>query len=263
MTGEAVALEVRPASFVLRGAGAIIDWLISIAFFIAIIIAVTFLGGGLDQALVAAITVLALVLSIVVLPLTVEVLSRGRSVGKLVIGARVVRDDGGAIGFRHSLARALTGVLEIYLTFGGLAALIALLSPRSKRLGDLLAGTYSQYERISRTPPTVRPLPWQLQQWAQIADVAKLPDPLARRIAQFLAQADALTPIARAGLANELAAEVAPFVSPLPAVDAETLLVAVAAVRRDRDYAALMLERERLARIAPTLTAMPHGFPER
>ena len=38
---------------------------------------------------------------------------------------------------------------EIFMTLGGVAALVGLLSARTKRLGDLIAGTYSQYERVT------------------------------------------------------------------------------------------------------------------
>ena len=264
MTGEAVGLDVRPTSFVLRAAGAIIDWMASISLFLLLLFGIGFATNATgDQALSTALTVASLVVAIVVMPISVEVLTRGRSLGRLAVGARIVRDDGGAAQFRHAFIRALTGVVEIYMTFGGLATLVALLSPRSKRLGDLLAGTYSQHERVPRIVEPVYGVPAQLVTWAATADVARLPDRLSRRIAQFLHQADAMTPVARAGIAAELAAEASPFVSPLPAAHPELFLAAVAAVRRDRDFGALALERERLERLRPVLTGLPHGFPER
>lgn len=264
MIGEAVAIDVRPAGFILRAAGSAIDWLVYVSLLVGILLlAQTTLSTVLDTAAMAAVNVAALVLSIVVAPIAVEVALRGRSLGKLAIGARIVRDDGGAASLRHAFVRALAGVFEIYFTFGGLAALVALLSPRSKRLGDLLAGTYSQHERVASVPPPALELPPALTGWASVADVAKLPDAVARRVAQFLAQRAALTPIAREGLAAQLAAETAPYVSPVPNVDPVTFLVAVAAVRRERDRAALELSARRLARLSPVLDGMPHGFPQR
>ena len=41
------------------------------------------------------------------------------------------------------------------------------------------------------------------------------------------------------------------------------LLAAVAAIRREREYTALMLERQRFQDLAATLSATPHGFPDR
>ena len=266
VTGEAVALDLRTASFILRGAGAMIDWL---TYFGLYVVGILFLlpvlvdSLQLDDALVAAVAIALLVFAIVVAPVTVELLTRGKSLGKLAVGARIVRDDGGAIGFRHAFIRALTGVLEIYLTFGGIAIAVSLLNSRSKRLGDLLAGTYSQYERVSRTEVPVYGVPVQLAQWSLTADVARLPDRLSRRVSQYLAQAGQLTPETRVRVGRDLAIEVAPYVSPLPQVDPELFLAGVAAMRRERDYTALQLEARGLERLAPVLTGLPNGFPER
>jgi uncharacterized RDD family membrane protein YckC len=265
ITGEAVALDLRAASFVLRAAGAIIDWLVYVGgYFILVLILLAFSGQiGLDQAAMTAIALSGLVVCIVVIPVAVETVSQGKSLGKLAVGARIVRDDGGSIGFRHALIRALLGVIEIYMTFGGGAALVALLNGRAKRLGDLVAGTYSQYERVSKLAPPVYGVPVELVEWSKTADVAKMPDALARRVAQFLAQAGALTPGTRDRLSRQLATEVSVFVSPIPMTNAELFLAAVAALRREREFAALQLEQAGLSRLAPVLGGMPRGFPDR
>ncbi len=265
VTGEAVALDLRASSFVLRAAGAMIDFLVYFGGYIAIMLVLLNLSDklGLDQAAIAAIAVSVLVLCIVVIPTAVETLTQGKSLGKLAIGARIVRDDGGSIGFRHAFIRALTGVFEVYITLGGLAAVIALLNGRAKRMGDLVAGTYSQNERVSAFTPPVFGVPAQLLAWSLTADVARMPDALARRVAQFLAQAGGLTPTTRDRLSRELATEVSIYVSPVPSTNAELFLAAVAALRRNREFAALELERAGLTRLAPVLTGMPRGFPDR
>lgn len=265
LTGEAVALDLRPTGFALRAGGAIIDWLVYFGAYIAIVITLFTLASnaGTEDAVFSILAILALVGCLVVAPVAVETASRGKSLGRLAVGARIVRDDGGAIGLRHAAIRGLVGVLEIYFTFGGLAAGVGLFSTRTKRLGDHLAGTYSQNERIAPTPVAVFGVPDELTDWARIADVARMPDALARRIAQFLAQASRLTPERRRYQAEQLAIEASRFVSPVPSVHPELFLAGVAVVRREREYAALLLERERLERVAPVLTGLPHGFPDR
>ncbi|CAN5215925.1 RDD family protein [soil metagenome] len=265
ITGEAVALDLRPASFVLRAAGTMIDALVYGGAYVAILLTMLGLAQqlGLDDAAQRAIGVVGFALCLVVAPVAVETLTHGKSLGKLAVGARIVRDDGGSIGFRHAFIRALLALLEIYSTAGGLAAIVALLNARAKRLGDLVAGTYSQNERVSKATPPVFGVPVALQAWASTADVAKMPDALARRVAQFLAQAGGFTPATRDRLARSLADEVAVYVSPVPRSDAELFLAAVAALRRDRERAALQLERDGLDRLAPVLTGMPRGFPDR
>ena len=264
VTGEAVALDVRPASIILRAAGAIIDWVTYILLFLGIAFLVAALTGvAIDDTLGRALGIAGLVFCLLIVPMTVETVTGGRSLGKLAIGARIVRDDGGAIQLRHAFIRALLGVVEIYLTFGGIAATAALLNSKSKRLGDLLAGTYSQHERVPRLTDRTVALPPVLDAWALTVDVVRLPDRLSRRIAQFLRQADKLTPPTRLRLADSLAGEAAPFVSPKPDVPAEVFLAGVAAVRRSRESAALELERERLDRLQPILHTLPHDFPQR
>ena len=265
MTGEAVGLDLRPTSFVLRGAGALVDVIVYLGVWIAGVLLVNSpaLAGALDDAAIKAVTIASLVFCIVVLPTAVELLTHGKSLGRLMVGARIVRDDGGAIGFRHAFIRALTGVLELFMSLGGIAALFGLLNARTKRMGDILAGTYSQYERVQRREPAVFGVPAALVGWSQSADVARMPDGLARRIAQFLRQAGGLTPETRMRVAAQLAREAARFVSPLPRADPELFLAAVAAVRRERELLALQLTKQRLASVEPVLTGLPHRFPPR
>jgi len=264
VTGEAVALDVRPASVILRAAGTMIDWVAYVGFFLVMALAVSVLfGDGIDEALAQALAIAGLVFSLLIVPMLVETASHGRSLGRWAVGARIVRDDGGATGLRHSFIRALVGVLEIFLTFGGIAVTCALLNGRSKRLGDLLAGTYSQHERVPRFSEPQHVLPPILGTWAATVDVARLPDRLSRRVAQYLKQAHQLSPDTRVRLAQSLAEEVAPFVSPLPPVPPEYLLIGVAEVRRRREFNGHLLERTRLESLSPVLTGHPHDFPER
>ncbi|WP_336645128.1 RDD family protein [Microbacterium sp. USHLN186] len=252
LSGEAVAIDVQPVGFVLRAAGALIDMLISLALFLAVLFVQIWLSGAglLSEQAVRILSISALVLSFLVLPITVEVATRGRSVGKFAVGGRIVRVDGGAITFRHTFIRALIGVLEIYLTLGGAAVITGALTARSQRLGDLVAGTYSQRVRTPALVSHQPQLPPSLADWAAIADVARLPDRLARRISQFLGNAVRLSPSARAAVAAELADEACAFVSPVPAVPAEDLLRGITALRRAREQRALLLADERAERLS-------------
>jgi uncharacterized RDD family membrane protein YckC len=264
VTGEAVTLEVRSTSWALRALGALIDFVCELGLFLALMFGVIWFGlvSG-DESMSRALLLIDLVLSFVILPVVLETATNGRSVGRLAIGARIVRDDGGGIAMRHAFIRALSGLVEIVFTFGGLAAVVGLLNRRSKRIGDLLAGTVSQQERVPRPPSNAFGVPESLQEWAAIADVARLPDQLARRIAAFLAQAPKMAPASRERLADSLAREAAPFVAPAVETSPELLLAAVAAIRRDRELTALRLEQERFDDLAATLTATPNGFPDR
>jgi uncharacterized RDD family membrane protein YckC len=253
VTGEAVALDVQSAGFFLRAVGALIDFLVGVAGFVLLGSVLSWLvaAGILPGEAIPPLAIMTIVLVTVIAPTVVETATRGRSLGKLAVGARIVRSDGGAIGFRHAFLRALAGVLELWFTLGSLAALVGAFTPRAQRLGDLLAGTYSERTRTRPLPPPTPGVPPALAGWAHVADVARLPDRLAARIAQFVRSAPQLQPAARMRLAETLAAEARAFVAPLPAVDPDTFLHAVAAVRRDREYRALRLEDERVRALLP------------
>jgi len=247
LTGEAVALDVQPVGFLMRALGLAIDVVVTALFVLLsawLLSTVRLTDGGYRTAMI-----ILVVVAVVVLPTTVETATRGRSLGKLAVGSRIVRSDGGAIGFRHAFIRSLVGLLEIWLSAGGLAAVVGMFTPRAQRLGDLVAGTYAERTRAPQLPSPELRMPGELVGWAEIADVARLPDPLARRISRFIANAHMLSPQARMSVAAELAAETEPFVTPIPAVPAELMLIGVSAVRRERELRALRLRDERVARL--------------
>jgi len=151
-------------------------------------------------------------------PATMETLTRGRTVGKLALGLRAVRNDGGAIRFRHALVRALIAVVEIYLCWGAIAVITSLLSPEGKRVGDYAAGTVVVRERAPRSAKN-ESLPWvpsSLQLWAATLDLSHLQAATALSARQYLARASSLNAEARDSIARSLANEVALQVSPPP-----------------------------------------------
>lgn len=265
LTGEAVALDVQPLGYFLRALGVLIDMLLGVLLLVLFVLVTSWLvaQGALDDAVLPILYVGMIVAVTVLIPTVVETASHGRSVGKLIVGGRVVRADGGAAGFRHALIRALVGVFELWFTVGAVAALVGAFTPRSQRLGDLVAGTYSERTRTPPLPGYSPGLPPALAAWAPGADVARLPDRLARRVAQFLSHAERMEPSARARVAASLTEEVAPHVSPVPSVDPETFLRGVASVRRDRELRALQLEAQRVRALTAATPDVPRGFPAR
>ena len=156
-------------------------------------------------------------------------------------------------------------MLEIWLTLGAVAALVGAFTPRAQRLGDLMAGTYSERTRAPALPPPAPGLPRRRSPSGRPSPTSRA-FPIGSRGASrsSCAQAERMQPSARARIAASLAAEAAPFVSPLPAVDPETLLRGVIAVRRDRELRALQLEAQRVAALtARRRRARPRGFPQR
>jgi uncharacterized RDD family membrane protein YckC len=142
VTGEAVVLELRLAKLPSRAIGLLMDVAAMVVLFlVASWIVGTFIANSVDDAAATALQLVLVVAVIVGYPMLFETVTRGRSLGKLAMGLRVVRDDGGPVRARHSLARALVGVLEIWVTLGSVAVLASLASTKGKRLGDQLGGT--------------------------------------------------------------------------------------------------------------------------
>src|SRR4029077_15393548 len=133
----------------------------------------------------AAFSLVLVVAVLVGVPVTVESLSRGRTLGNLCMGMRAVRGGGGPIRFRHALVRGLVGFVEIWLMFGVPALICSLVSPQGKRLGDLVAAPYVVSERASRQVSVMAQMPPPLAGWARHADIGRLPDGLALSVRQF------------------------------------------------------------------------------
>ncbi|MDD0857122.1 hypothetical protein NHF46_03610 [Arthrobacter alpinus] len=111
----------------------------------------------------------------------------------------------------------MLAVLEIYMTLGSIACLVSLFNDKSKRLGDMLAGTYAIRDRAPKATPLQVSVAPELAQWATLVDIGRLPDPLARRISMFLRQGQAMAGNSRYAMAVELASEASAYVAPLPA----------------------------------------------
>ncbi len=263
--GEGVLLDSRPASAASRLLAAILDLIV----LLLLVITVTWVLGGLLQVQVDAqtgriLTVVVAATVMVVLPTTVETLTRGRSVGKLVAGVRIVRDDGGPITFRHAFIRALTGVGELWMTLGSVALITSVLHPRGKRLGDVLAGTYGSRVRTKSAVRAPAVMPPHLAGWAAHADVARLPDGLALAVRQFVARAPSLHPVSRTALGVRLATDLAPYVSPPPppGTHPEAFLSAVLAERGRRETVVELGRVRREHAEAVLLRRLPHGVPD-
>ena len=139
-----------------------------------------------------------------------ETVSGGRTLGKYVLGLRVVRDDGGPIRFRQAMTRGLVsaaiefpGLLAPPLTW--LACLWTMtVSPQSKRLGDYAAGTVVIHERTPSVWGWMPPYAPGLAGWAGTLDLAGMDDELALAVRHYLSRQRQLREPARSQLGYRL-----------------------------------------------------------
>jgi uncharacterized RDD family membrane protein YckC len=249
VTGEAVVLEVPVARFPSRMVALAIDLIVEAVLLFILILATVAAGtgGGLDLASGAAVFLAGFVLVIVGYPTIFETLTRGKSLGKLAMGLRVVNDDGGPERFRQALVRALVGVLEFWVLSGIPALLTSLLSAKGKRLGDMLAGTFVIQERLPGRKALAAPLatvPPALVGWASTLQLSGLTDATAETARGYLSRLHELTPAAREEFGQRIAATAAAQVSPLPppGTTPADYLTAILAERRAREHARIMAQ---------------------
>jgi len=261
--GEGVVVDARAASFAVRMLSGLIDAFAIYTLATLLILAASAVGlsTASERAGTAAVLV-AVVFALVVLPVGVETLTRGYSLGKYALGIRIVRDDGGPIRFRQALVRGLLGVLELWMTAGGLAVVVTFFNSRGKRLGDIMAGTYALRTRSGGVRLTPLAMPPHLAGWARSADIRPLPAGYALAARQYLARAAALDPASRARLGQDLAARLEPFVAPGPPLGTppDLFLAALLVERRERDYAAAVRAAQHAQARAAQVRRLPWGL---
>ena len=109
VTGEAVVLDLRVAKLASRALAMVLDVLVQFALLLGAFFMLMLTVPGEDESLALTLILVFLVLIMVGYPVLFETLSRGRSLGKMAVGLRVVRVDGGPIRFRHALTRGSPG----------------------------------------------------------------------------------------------------------------------------------------------------------
>ncbi|WP_030018047.1 RDD family protein [Streptomyces monomycini] len=209
VTGEAVVLGLRPARLPSRALAVLVDLAVTWSAYVLVSLLLLSATASMDEAARAAVSVALFVLVLVGVPIVVETLSRGRSLGKLVCGLRVVREDGGPVRFRHALVRGALGAVEIVLTMGVVACIASLVSARGRRLGDVFAGTVVVRERIPtpRGMPVLPPPPPWLAAELGALDLSRVPDSWWLTVRQYLSRIRQLDPQVGGAMGARLAAD--------------------------------------------------------
>src|SRR5262249_36463024 len=265
VSGEGVELDVRVAGVGSRVLALMLDLLLQLTLYVLLLSVVAVfmnaIGPAADRALVAGVSIVVAVVVLVGYPVTLETVTSGRTVGKLALGLRAVRDDGGPITFRHALTRSLVAVavewpgLVLPVLTWVVSPVTMLTNPRGKRLGDLAAGTIVIHERTPAAWGWVPAMPPHLARWAALLDLTGLDDELALAVRHFLARNRQLSEPARTRLGYALAVEVAARTTPPPppGVPGWAYLAAVLAERHRRGARRLAAARALTASVWPDL----------
>jgi uncharacterized RDD family membrane protein YckC len=235
VTPEAVVLAFDSAGVGSRVLAELIDLAIEVLAFGVMALGFAILGStplGIAGVYIALFAVLF------VYPVAIETLWRGRTVGKAAMGLRVVTVEGGQISFRHALVRGAMGLVDFYVSFGGVAVIAILATPHNQRLGDLVAGTLVLRERTGARMPSAAefrvPPGW--EHYASTLDVSGLTATDYQAARAFLLRAGSLHPAVRDRLARDIATPLLTRLrhAPPQGVPAEVFLVCVAARYQQR-----------------------------
>jgi len=244
VTGEAVVLGLRTAKLPSRALARLLDALAQFVGFLIVSVALALTMPELDDAAASALVLSLVVFFVAVVPILVETLSRGRSLGKLAFGLRVVREDGGPVRFRHALVRGLVGVVE-FGVFAAPAVITSLVSVQGRRLGDIFGGTLVIRERLpkaARSEGAVPPVPPAVMHALGgdlvALDLSAVPDGLWLAIRQFLGRLGQLDPAVGHSMAQRLAEDLTARTGrPVPyGVPPVAYLGAVLAERQRREW---------------------------
>ncbi len=147
-TSQNIELEYELGSLGDRIVGRIIDWLILIAYIVIVILFISYAGRGMSEA--GTLIMFLFFLPVVFYDLVSEIVLNGQSVGKKVMGIRVISLNGDQPTLSQYLIRWLFRIVD-FSFLGGLVALIVVaVSEKRQRLGDMIAGTVV----IKTTPRT-------------------------------------------------------------------------------------------------------------
>jgi uncharacterized RDD family membrane protein YckC len=168
-----------------------------------------------------------------------EWLWNGQTIGKRLLGLRVIGTDGAPASFAAILVRNFVRIVDFLPAFYGVGLAAIALSPRSQRLGDLAAGTFvvrAPRVRLDwlalRTPVRAQPTGAPDEREAHV-DLS-LSGEAQRLVREFVSREATLAPADRAALAARLAAYLRPRVRGIADADDVALIRAVAAALRAR-----------------------------
>ena len=198
---------------------------------------------GLDEGLSLAGWSIAVFLILFGYDVAFEVLARGRTPGKRIVGLRVMRSGGEPIGLVTSAIRNVLRIVDILPVAYGVGVVVIFVTRRNQRLGDLVAGSVVVRERLGGRDDERSGLPVDhyLQRHRDLAarvDVSAIGPEEVATVRRFLDRRESLASDAADRIAHELASKLTPRIGGLPPytpAEAALEIVVAAKTRRGRE----------------------------
>lgn len=239
VTPEGVLLEFDEAGIGSRTLAMALDLTLQlIAFFTFLFMLGLAAGtGSIPESVAIIVFVVSFLVILLGYPIAMETITRGKTLGKMALGLRVVTFEGAPIQFRQAAIRGSMGLIDFYFPPFFIAMWVVLLTRRGQRFGDMVANTIVIRERQARADAAsfFFPPPQGYEQYVASLDVATLGDERYALVRSFLLRVWEISPEARYATSVHLATGVASHLRHTPPqIHPELFLASVAAAYQAR-----------------------------
>jgi uncharacterized RDD family membrane protein YckC len=155
-----VGVQYQLADLMQRIGAYLLDILILFACYTVVILFMVLLRSNLSSESITFISMVALIPTLFYRLFT-EIFMNGQTIGKQIVGIRVIRVDGSQAGIGNYLLRWIFQIIDFYLLSGAIAIIMIITGKHGQRLGDLVAGTtvVKSSQKNSMPEQTNIPLP--------------------------------------------------------------------------------------------------------
>ncbi|MEH7121085.1 RDD family protein [Neobacillus vireti] len=165
-TPEYVAIQFKIAGLGSRAAAFIIDQVLLMLVNVLTIVVLFFVMDGMESTSFflaeSSFPIAVVLIGLFVLNwgyfFFFEFFSGGRTLGKKVVGIRVIQENGHSITLLSSFIRNLVRLIDSLPTAYFLGIIMIFFHPKHKRLGDLVAGTIVVHERKAKKKKKLTPI---------------------------------------------------------------------------------------------------------
>lgn len=257
VTPEAVLVELPTAGAGSRGLARLFDLFVNgiVVSMVSGLLSFGLGATGVSTLTEVAVAAFAITAYMLILPIGSEILWRGRSLGKAVMGLKVVGVDGSRETVSQVMVRGMVALVDIFGSLGVLALGASVLSESGQRLGDMAAGTVVIRSRTAdraMVPIAFHPPPG-LEAYVNHLPVGRLGDEDFVVVRDYLLRARQLAAGPRQELALELSDRIGSLIGvdrPIQ-IDPQIWLVCIASAHQMQPGGLLFDAARGLAPLAP------------
>jgi len=136
-TTQNVTIEYEAAGLGERFMAGLIDYMILAVYMFTMF----YYMDELDSLFPSWVLVLIIAFPLWLYHLLCELFMNGQSIGKRQMKIKVIRIDGREVSIANYFIRWLFRLIDVFMTFGGLAVITVVMNGKGQRLGDMAAGT--------------------------------------------------------------------------------------------------------------------------